>query len=148
VNANLTYSKSGLHLTEGFENCRLAAYQDSAGIWTIGYGHTEGVRVGMICTQAQAEVWLLADIQVAVNTVKRLVKFALTQGEFDALVDFCFNCGQGNFAGSSMLKYLNAGHPQLAALEFEKWDKAGGKEVAGLLRRRIAEKLEFNGGNK
>jgi lysozyme len=114
--------------------------------WTIGVGHTgPEVRYGLIWTQAQADAQLLADVAGAVAAVNRLVTTPLTQGEFDALVDFVFNLGVGAFAGSTMLRLLNAGNHAAAAREFEKWDMAGGKHMAGLLRRRLAEKAEFLG---
>lgn len=146
LNANLQYSGSGLALTEGFEGCKLVAYQDVRGVWTIGYGHTQGVVEGMTCTQFQAEQWLLQDVQWAIGVVKQMVSVPLTQQEFDALVDFVFNVGSGNFADSTMLKLLNAGNYWAAADEFVKWDLAAGQVVAGLLRRRIAEQSEFNSG--
>jgi lysozyme len=142
VNQNLQYT--GQALTEQFEGCSLTAYQDSGGVWTIGFGHTAGVTEGMTCTQAQAEAWLLEDIQWAVSTVQNRVLVPLTQGEFDALVDFVFNVGSGNFASSTMLRMLNAGNFAGAADQFARWDLAGGQVVAGLLRRRIAEEGEFN----
>jgi lysozyme len=118
----------------------------SGGPWTIGVGHTgPEVRYGLVWTQDQADAQLLADVAGAVAAVNRLVKTPLTQGEFDALVDFVFNLGVGAFAGSTMLKLLNAGNHAAAANEFEKWDMAGGKHMAGLLRRRLAEKAEFTG---
>lgn len=139
----MNYSKDGLALTESFEGCRLVAYQDSGGIWTIGYGHTKDVHVGMTCSQPQAEQWLLADVSDATTAVNRLVHIALSQEEFDALVDFVFNVGIGNFAGSTLLKLLNAHDLQGAIDEFDKWDRAAGVEVAGLLRRRQAERAMF-----
>jgi lysozyme len=139
----MQYSKNGLALTEQFEGCRLISYQDSVGVWTIGYGHTRGVYRGQVCTQAQAEEWLLEDVQIAVNTVNTHVKRAITQAEFDALVDFTFNLGSGSFTGSTLLKLVNIGDLEGAANQFEKWDKAGGRVVAGLLRRRQAEEAEF-----
>jgi lysozyme len=142
VNQNLQYT--GQALTEQFEGCSLTAYQDSAGIWTLGFGHTGGVTQGMTCTQAQAEAWLLEDIQWAVTVVNNLVTVQLTQGEFDALVDFVFNVGSGNFASSTMLRMLNASNFAGAAGQFARWDLAGGQVVAGLLRRRVAEEGEFN----
>jgi lysozyme len=142
VNQNLQYT--GQALTEQFEGLALVAYQDSAGYWTLGYGHTAGVTQGMTCTQAQAEAWLLEDIQWAATVVNNLVTVQLTQGEFDALVDFVFNVGSGNFASSTMLRMLNAGNFAGAAGQFARWDLAGGQVVAGLLRRRIAEEGEFN----
>lgn len=139
----MIYSKSGLQLTEGFEGCRLQAYQDSKGVWTIGHGHTSGVCAGMTCTQAQAEAWLAEDVAWAERAVNWLVRVPVSQGEFEALVDFVFNAGIGNFRDSALLHFLNVGRPDLAAAEFDKWDHCGGKVVAGLLRRRQAEKAEF-----
>ena len=141
----MIYSKNGLHLTEQFESCRLVAYQDSKGIWTIGWGHTFGVYEGLTCTRDQADAWLLEDIQSAAGTVNRMVTVSLTQDEFDALTDFVFNAGSGNFSGSTMLRLLNQGNYAGASEQFEKWDHSGGVEIAGLLRRRKAEEGEFNG---
>lgn len=141
----MEYSKTGLLLTERFEGCRLTAYQDSVGLWTCGYGHRFGVHEGTTCTPDQAGAWLAEDVQSAVGSVNRLVKVTLTQPEFDACCDFVFNVGVGNFAGSTMLKKLNAGDYAGASDEFEKWSLAGGVVVAGLLRRREAEKAEFDG---
>ena len=141
----MEYSQSGLHLTEQFESCRLVAYQDVRGVWTIGWGHTgPDVYGGLIITQDQADAWLLQDVQNAVNHINCLVTVQLTQPEFDALVDFCFNVGCGAFAGSTMLKLLNAGDYAGAADQFERWDKSGGQVIAGLLRRRQTEVQEFN----
>lgn len=146
MNENLTYSKNGLHLTEGFEGCRLTAYKDVAGVWTCGYGHTgPDVHMGQTITPEQAAAFLMQDIQVAAKAVKRLVTVPVSQNVFDSLVDFTFNCGQGNMAHSTLLRMVNTGDLKAAANEFEKWDKAGGKVVAGLLRRRQAEEAEFNG---
>jgi lysozyme len=140
----MQYSKAGLQLTESFEACKLTAYQDVKGIWTIGWGHTgPDVHPGLTITQEQAEQLLAKDVNWANNVVNGLVHASLTQGEHDALVDFVFNVGAGNFAHSTMLKELNGGNMVMAALEFEKWDMAGGKVVAGLLRRREAEHQMF-----
>ena len=87
---------------------------------------------------------MLADVRHAADTVNHLVTIPdMTQDEFDALVDFAFNCGCGAFAGSTLLKGLNAGKLAEAAAQDDEWDKAGGKEVAGLLRRRMAEEKLF-----
>ena len=139
----MIYSKTGLELTEQFEGCRLVAYQDSKGVWTIGYGHTRGVYPGMTISSYQAGVWLQQDITWAESEVNRLIRVPATQPEFDALVDFTFNCGAGNFQHSTLLELVNKGDMADAANEFEKWDHCGGKVVAGLLRRRLAEKAEF-----
>ena len=140
----MQYSKTGLALTERFEGCRLEAYRDVAGVLTIGYGHTgPDVYEGQTCTQQQAMAWLILNTQEAVDAVNRLVTPQLSQHEFDALVDFVFNLGEPAFAHSTMLRLLNSGDIALAAGQFALWDHIGGREVAGLLRRRLAEKAEF-----
>lgn len=139
----MQYSQSGLKLTEQFEGVRLQAYQDQVGVWTIGFGHTRNVTSGMTCTPIQAEQWLLEDVQQCVDSLNAHLHISVTQNEFDALVDFAFNLGIGALLESTLLKYVNAGKFELAANEFQRWDRAGGKEVAGLLRRRLAEKQEF-----
>ena len=142
----MQYSKFGLkQLTEAFEGCRLVAYQDLLDVWTIGWGHTgPDVHEGLVWTQEQADVTLLHDTQRAQDCVNAAVYSPITQGEFDALVDFTFNVGCSAFLKSTMLKMINAGAFQTAAKEFEKWEYAGGKKVAGLLRRRKAEEAVFN----
>jgi lysozyme len=137
------YSKAGMDITKLFEGCRLNAYQDSGGIWTIGYGHTFGVHEGMTCSQEQAEVWLWEDVRAAERAVNKFVTVPLTQHEFDALVDFTFNLGIGAFRDSTMLRLLNSGNHAAAADEFAKWDKCKGHVIAGLLKRRLEEKQEF-----
>lgn len=141
----MQYSKSGIGLTRSFEGCKLVAYQDARGVWTIAYGHTRGVHAGMVCTIDDAVGWLYDDLAEAVRQVNQDVTVPLTQGEFDALVDFCFNCGGFSLEHSTLLRLLNAGDYQGAAGEFHKWDHCDGKEMAGLLRRRLAERDEFNG---
>jgi lysozyme len=136
------YSRDGVHLTETGEGLRLEAYPDpgtGGAPWTIGYGRAHGVKPGDTCTQEQAEQWLTEDIVTAEAAVNRLVRANLTQHQFDALVDFTFNAGVGNFASSTLLKDLNAGYLQLAANEFKRWDMAGGAHLAGLAHRRAAE---------
>ena len=144
MNPPMTCSKAGIQLTERFEGCRLAAYPDAGGVWTIGYGHTHGVIEGMTCTREQAQIWLEQDIQAAADAVNRLVTVALKQSEFDALVDFVFNLGAGAFARSTMLKDINAENLAAAALQFPLWDRDAGRVLAGLLHRRLAEEAEFN----
>ena len=144
---NFTYSGSDLVLTEQFEGCQLNAYQDVVGVWTIGYGHTgPDVSPGSTITQAQAVQLLQQDVASAAACVNQAVIVQLNQDEFDALVDFVFNLGQSAFRSSTMLKDLNAGDFAGAADQFDKWDHAGGKVVAGLLRRREAEQAVFEEG--
>lgn len=140
----MTYSGTGLSLTEQSEGLRIEAYQDSGGIWTCGYGHTSGVSPSTVCTEELAAEWLRQDTQNACNAVNRLVDVSLTQPEFDALVDFVFNLGAHQFENSTMLELLNQGDYQGAAGQFQRWDKCNGRVVAGLLNRRIAEQKEFN----
>src|ERR1700674_1664758 len=137
----MNYSKDGQALTEQFESCRLTAYQDIKGIYTIGWGHTgKDVTPGLTITQAQADTFLSLDMYKAINAVNYGVKIPITQGEFDALVDFAFNCGCSAFLGSTMLRLINENNIAAAAEEFVKWDHSSGVVVAGLLRRRLAEK--------
>ncbi len=141
----MNYSKQGLALTESFESCKLTAYQDIKGIWTIGYGHTgPEVVEGLIWTQNQADTQLIVDLQRAENMVDTYVTVPLTQGQYDALVDFAFNLGTNAERGSTLLKMVNENDMADAANQFQLWDHASGQVVAGLLRRRIAEEQEFN----
>lgn len=143
----MEYSKEGIALTKSFESCRLTAYQDIKGIWTIGFGHVgPEVVEGLTWTQDQADSQLVLDLTKAEHAVNTLVTVPLTQGQYDALVDFCYNCGIGAFSGSTMLRLLNAGQFDDAANEFQKWSHASGVVVAGLLRRRVAEEDEFTNG--
>ena len=128
------------------EGCSLIAYRDSVGVWTIGYGHTNGVLPGDTCTPLKAELWLLDDLQNALHAVEDNVKVPLTQEQLSALVDFVFNVGEGNFEHSTLLKKINALDFEGAAEEFKKWDHAGGKVLVGLTRRRAEEEALFRRG--
>jgi lysozyme len=141
------YSEAGLALTKEFEGLRLAAYVDSAGVWTVGYGHTgPGVRAGLVITEEQAEVFLEGDLARAVTAVSRLVKVGISQGQFDALVDFAFNLGCAALAQSTLMREVNAGDFAAAAEAFLVWDHVGGVVSEGLLRRRRAEAAMFVAG--
>lgn len=145
------YSPGGLALTESFEGFSLDAYPDPAtggDPWTIGYGHTAGVRRGDTCTTAEAQSWLLEDVQAVADAINRDCTLeTLTQDEFDALVDFGFNLGVRALEHSTLWRKLMAGDLSGAAAEFPKWDMAAGKHLAGLLRRRNAEEALFLEGN-
>lgn len=137
-------SNKGVDLIKQFEGCRLSAYHDSVGIPTIGYGHTKNVKMGQTITQAQAIEFLLQDLATyerAVNIYTPLYNW--TQNEFDALVSFTFNCGAGNFK-----KLIANGSRSKAEISnaFLLYNKAGGKVLAGLTRRRKAEKELFDSG--
>lgn len=136
-------SDSGLGLIKEYEGCRLTAYQDSVGVWTIGVGHTNGVKEGDKITQAQADDFLKQDLAVAEADVGRLVTVDLTQGQFDALVSFTFNLGAGNLSSSTLLARLNAGNYSAAAEQFGRWVFAGNVLQQGLVKRRAAEKALF-----
>src|SRR6185437_14712900 len=135
----MKHSAVAVALVREFEGCRLTSYQDQGGVWTIGYGHTQGIGPNQVCTEEQALAWLDDDLATADAAVNRLVSVTLTQNQFDALVDFVFNVGSGNFTTSSLLKFLNLGQSLLAAKEFRRWDHVAGKESTGLERRRLAE---------
>jgi lysozyme len=142
-------SAEGLDLIKKSEGFRDRVYLDVTGFPTIGYGHLikphESFPNGV--TEAQAAEILSSDVQDAVQSVARLVKVALTQGQFDALVDFCFNLGAGRLAGSTLLRVLNVGDHQAAGEQLLAWDHAGSAVVAGLKARREAELLLWTSGN-
>lgn len=141
---NLTYSPAGFKLTEQFEGLALQAYQDIAGVWTNGFGNTHHVTPGTSITLQQAQDDLASNIEGAEYVVNRVVVVPLTQNQFDALVDFVFNLGSGNFQSSTLLRLLNQGNYVGAANEFPKWNHSNGQVVAGLTRRRLAEQSLFN----
>lgn len=133
-------SENGLHLTQHFEQCRLKAYKDQGGVWTIGWGHTgPEVTEGLVWTKQQADEQLQLDYKYATHTVNGYVKVQLTQPEFDALCDFVFNVGGWAFAHSTMVKQLNAGNYTGAAEELLRWHFVKGKPCADLLARREQE---------
>lgn len=136
---------AGLSLIKSFEGLRLEKYRDAIGKWTIGYGHlilpNEGFPEKL--TRPAAELLLKSDLQTVEQAVNKLVKVQLTQNQFDALVSFAFNLGSGNLSSSTLLKKLNAGDYKGAADEFPKWNKAAGKVLSGLTKRRAAERELF-----
>ncbi|MBT1889244.1 lysozyme [Enterobacter roggenkampii] len=141
-------SEKGIALIKQFEGCKLTAYQDSVGVWTIGYGWTQPVdgkpiRAGMTINQETAERLLKTGLVSYESDVSRLVKVGLTQGQFDALVSFTYNLGARSLSTSTLLRKLNAGDYAGAADEFLRWNKAGGKVLNGLTRRREAERALF-----
>jgi len=138
-------SQKGLDLIKSFEGLRLSAYRCPADIPTIGYGTTSGVKMGDTITKERAEEMLREDVKRFEDQVLRLVKVPLTQGQFDALTSFVYNLGPGNLSNSTLLRLLNAGDYKGAAAQFDRWNKAGGKVLAGLARRRAAERALFEG---
>ena len=128
-----------------FEGCKLTAYKCPAGVWTIGVGHTKGVKQGQTITEAQAMSLLKGDLLPCENYVNNL-GVCKTQGQFDALVDFAFNLGTAALGRSTLLKYIRAKKPeQYIRGEFAKWVKSGGKTLAGLVKRRAWEADRYFG---
>ena len=128
-----------------FEGCKLTAYRCPAGVWTIGVGHTRGVKQGQKITEAQAISLLKGDLLPCENYVNNL-GVCKTQGQFDALVDFCFNLGTGALGRSTLLKFIRQGKAeQYIRGEFAKWVKSGGKTLTGLVKRRAWEADRYFG---
>lgn len=132
-------SEAGISLIKRFEGCRLKAYSDIVGVYTIGYGHTGGVKLGTIITEEEAEALLKRDLKRFELSIARLITRRLTQNQFDALVSFCFNLGAGALQRSTLRQKINRMEDSEVPAEFMKWSKAGGRVVPGLLRRRKAE---------
>lgn len=139
---------AGVALIKSFEGLRLKAYHDSVGVLTIGFGHTSAagaplVTKGLTITDDEAEQILRTDLLLYEDVVEEAVTVPLTGNQFAALVSFTYNLGGGNLRSSTLLRKLNAGDYAGAADEFARWDKAGGKVLAGLTRRRAAERELF-----
>ena len=124
-------SKKGADLIKSFEGLRLSAYNDGAGVMTIGYGHTGNVKAGETITKAQAEADFTEDVKWAVDTVNSAVTVDLKQNQFDALVSFTFNVGQVAFKSSTLLTKLNSGNYSSVPSELDRWIYAG--EKTGML---------------
>lgn len=147
--ANLSINENGLRLIKHFESLKLTAYQDSIGVWTIGWGHTglthrDGtVYEGRTITEEEAEGLLRHDVSLFEKAVNRSVRVELNPDQFSALVSFTFNLGERNLKRSTLLRKLNEGNYFGAAKEFKRWNRAGGKRLAGLVRRRLSERNLF-----
>lgn len=140
----MNISQKGIDLIKSFEGLELKAYKDSVGVVTIGYGSTgPHVAMGQTITESQAETLLKSDVGRFEKGVEDLVTVPLNQNQFDALVSFSFNLGLGNLKSSTLLRKLNSLDYVGAANEIPRWDKAGGKVLKGLTRRRLAEKELF-----
>lgn len=139
---------AGLDLIKRWEGLRLTAYQDSVGVWTIGYGHTAEAgppapKAGMKITEKEADDILKRDLGQYERAVTKAISVAPTSNQFAAMVSLCYNIGPANFATSTVVKLVNAGDPRGAAEAFLRWNKAGGKVLAGLTHRREDEKKLF-----
>jgi lysozyme len=148
INIGMKTTQNGINLLKRFEGFRKDAYQDVVGIWTIGYGTTfypdgSKVKQGDTCTEQLAEQYLSCALSNFEDQISKLVTTQLNLNQFDALVCFCYNVGVGAFKKSTLLKKLNSGDFIGAADQFRVWNKAGGKVVAGLTKRREAERELF-----
>ena len=139
----MNIGQKGIDLIKHFEGCELNAYKCPAGVWTIGYGHIKGVSEGMSITQEQAEQMLLDELKEYENYINELVTVNLSQNQFDALVSWVYNLGPANLQSSTLLKVLNSGDYSGVPAQIERWNKAGGKVLEGLIRRREAESALF-----
>ena len=138
-------SPKGIALIKEFEGLRLKAYKCPGGVWTIGYGHTAGVKPGIVISEAQAEEYLKADL-IAFERYLNGLRLALNQNQFDVLISFIYNVGTGNFSSSTLLRKVRA-NPQDNSImdEFLRWVYSKGRVLPGLQRRRLAEmKLYFS----
>jgi|TARA_R100001224_G_scaffold104245_1_gene77362 lysozyme len=138
-------SQEGLSLIKKFEGCELEAYKCAAGVWTIGYGSTKGVEEGNTITQEEADKLLLDEMEEYEGYINDMVKVDLKQNEFDALVSWVYNLGSSNLSSSTLLQKLNTKEWDDVPNQIKRWNKAGGKVLQGLIRRREAEALLFEG---
>lgn len=136
-------SKRGLDVIKYFEGLRLEAYQCSADVWTVGYGHTDDVKPGDKISEKQADELLLKDIKWAEDTVNNNIRVPITQGIFDSLVSFTFNVGVTAFANSTLKNLLNKGFYASAGDQILRWDKVRGQAIPGLTARRQVERKLF-----
>lgn len=138
-------NKEGLSIIKQCEGCRLKAYLCPSLILTIGYGHTTGVKLGDIITQADADRYLLQDIKRFEQAVSALVKVPINENQFSALVSFAFNVGVGNLKSSTLLKKLNLRDYKGCSNEFDRWVYGSNKKpLEGLKKRRKLERELFN----
>lgn len=142
----MTTSKKGIALVKHYEGFRAQAYYCPAGVPTIGYGTTNGIKMGMKITEAQGEAYLQADLRKFEAAVNRVVRVKLNQAQFDALVSFTYNLGEGALASSTLVKLLNQGRYDLVPDQLLRWNKAGGRVLAGLTKRRESEADLFKTG--
>lgn len=144
--ALLSLSIGGASAIVAHEGMRPVAYKDPIGIVTICAGHTKTAKMGQVLTEAQCAKLLQQDVRDAEAAIKRLTTTKLTQRQYDALVSFVFNVGETAYAKSTLLRHINAGRCNAAADEFKRWDKANGRVLPGLTKRREAEAIEFRSG--
>ena len=138
-------SEEGISLIKNYEGCRLEAYQDSVGIWTIGYGVIKGVKEGDKINQEEADHLLQEELPEYEGYINDMIKVPLEQCQFDALVCWVYNLGPNNLKDSTLLRILNEGDYNGVPEQIKRWNKAGGTVLAGLVKRRSAEADLFQG---
>lgn len=138
-------SAEGVALIKKFEGCELKSYLCPAGVWTIGYGTTKNVIEGMRITENQAEELLKKDLETFEEEIERLVEVPLSQCQFDSLVAWTYNLGATNLKNSTLLKVLNRAEHDEVPIQIKRWNKANGEVLKGLVRRREAEALLYEG---
>lgn len=134
-------NKQALQIIQSCESLRLQSYLCPGGVWTIGYGHTKGVKPGQSITREQAEKFLQEDIEQKERALDGLLSVRLNDNQYSALVSWVFNLGEGNFAKSTLRKVINADPNNRDSItrEWLRWNKSGGKELRGLTIRRQME---------
>lgn len=135
--------RDAIDLITEHEGCRLKAYKDPLGIWTIGYGHTSGVKPGDSITKEEARILLMEDISKFHEELATLVKVPVGPNQFIALMDFLYNFGCTKCRGYSLFKELNKGHYKIAASKFPDYRNPGSSIEEGLLKRRLKEQELF-----
>ncbi len=140
-------SDEGIALVKKFEGCKLESYLCSASVWTVGYGSTRGVQKGDVWSQEKADITLIDELHEYGKYVEELVTIPLNQCQFDALTSWTFNLGPTNLQNSTLLKVLNQGDYEGVPYQIKRWNKAAGQVNDGLIRRREAEALLFEGKN-
>ena len=138
-------SQEGLSLIKKFEGCELEAYRCAANVLTIGYGSTKGVKEGDTITQEEADNLLLHEMNEYEGYINDMVEVNLEQNQFDAMVSWVFNLGPANLKASTLLKVLNSKDYDGVPMQIKRWNKAAGQVKQGLIRRREAEALLFEG---
>jgi lysozyme len=136
-------SPEGVEFIQQWEGCKLSSYLDTGDVWTVGYGHTEGVYPGMTISQEDATALLMEDIFPAESAVNQYVSVEINQHQVDALISFVFNVGVSAFKNSTLLKLINQGDYLRAADELLRWCYDNGTKIQGLANRREAERELF-----
>lgn len=141
----LTVGQEGIDLIKFFEGVEYESYQDTGGVWTVGVGHTSTAKPNMKVTEEEVDELLKDDLKDSENAIYDLVKVSLYQHQFDALVSFVFNLGYGNFKSSTLLKRINDEKHDYVPYELSRWNQDNGEVLSGLVKRRDAEGLMYQG---